>query len=160
MWSYSGRRDGWESDDNPNTHRENRRWMAVLTFRQWTEAESDPSLWLRWVFSNLCTSSIPWWFVEGLAHFCYFQRLSYLLSLALPNPLSMWHGIDYPGMQEFQDLFLDNLSHRMVEPSLRLSRRCFCRIYRNMMRAEGRADSLKVLEWVAEHGPMLFQNSN
>ena len=56
----------------------------------------------------------------------------------------MWHGIDYPGMQEFQDLFLNNLSHRMVEPSLRLYGRCFCRIFWNTMHAKGRADSLRL----------------
>ena len=72
------------------------------------------------------------------------------------NPLAMWHRIDYPGVQEFQDLFLDNFSHRIVEPTLRLLGRCFGRVYRNAMRAEGRANSLKVLERVAEHGPILL----
>ena len=62
------------------------------------------------------------------------------------NPLAVWHGIYYSDVQEFQHFFLDNLSHRIVQPFLRLPRRCFGRIYSDMMRAEGRADSLKVLE--------------
>ena len=58
------------------------------------------------------------------------------------NPLIVWYGIDYPDMQEFQDLFLDDFSHFIVQPTLRLPRRCFGGVYRNAMRAEGRADSL------------------
>ena len=59
------------------------------------------------------------------------------------NPLAVWHEIDYPGVQEFQDFFLDDLSHCIVEPTLRLPRRCFGRIYRNTMCAEGRLIPLR-----------------
>jgi hypothetical protein len=58
----------------------------------------------------------------------------------------MWHKIDDPGMQEFQNLFLNNLSHRIVKPTLGLPKRYRVRIYRDAMGAKGRADSLKVLE--------------
>ena len=29
-------------------------------------------------------------------------------------PLAMWHGINDPGVQELKDLFLNDISHRVV----------------------------------------------
>jgi hypothetical protein len=58
----------------------------------------------------------------------------------------MRHRIDNPGMQKFQDLFLNNLSHCFVKPTLGLPRRYIIWIYRDAIGAKSRADSLKVLE--------------
>jgi hypothetical protein len=38
-------------------------------------------------------------------------------------PLTMWHRIDNPSMQELKNLFLNNLSHHIVKPTLGLPRR-------------------------------------
>ena len=61
------------------------------------------------------------------------------------HPLTVRHEIDYPGVQELLDLHLDNLSHRIIYPTLRLPRRCARWVYRDAMSTEGRADSLKAL---------------
>jgi hypothetical protein len=53
--------------------------------------------------------------------------------------------IDDPGVQEFQNLFLNYLSHRIIKPTLWLSRRCRIQICRDAMGTKSRADSLKVL---------------
>ena len=58
----------------------------------------------------------------------------------------MWHRIDDLGVQEFQNLFLNNLSHHIIKPTLGLPRRYRIRIYRDAMGAKSRADTLKVLE--------------
>jgi hypothetical protein len=58
----------------------------------------------------------------------------------------MRYGIDDPGVQEFQDFFLNNLFYRIVKPTLGLPRRYRVRIYRDVMGAKGRANYLKVLE--------------
>jgi plasmid replication initiation protein len=68
----------------------------------------------------------------------------------------MRHGIDYPSMQKLENLFLDDLPHRIIEPTLRLTRGCARWVYRDARSAEGRADSLKVLERVTEYRSMVF----
>jgi hypothetical protein len=50
------------------------------------------------------------------------------------------------GVKKFQDLFLNNLSHRIVKPTLGLLRRYRIYFYRDAMGAKSRVDSLKVLE--------------
>jgi hypothetical protein len=46
---------------------------------------------------NNCHSSLLWHNLNG-AH-----------------PLTMWHRIDYPGVQKLENLFLDNLSHLIID---------------------------------------------
>jgi hypothetical protein len=60
--------------------------------------------------------------------------------------LTVRHGIDYPGVQEFEDLFLDSFPHLVVQPTLRLPRRCAGWVYRDAMGAKGRTNSLEILE--------------
>jgi hypothetical protein len=68
----------------------------------------------------------------------------------------MRHGIDYLGMQKLENLLLDDLSHCIIKPMLRLPIRCVGWVYRDAMSADGRADSLSVLERVTKNRPMLF----
>jgi hypothetical protein len=58
----------------------------------------------------------------------------------------MWHRIDDPGVQEFQDLFLNHISHHIIKPTLGLPRMYNVRICRDAMSAEDRTNSFKVLE--------------
>ena len=54
------------------------------------------------------------WFVFVLA--VLNDRHTSLLwyNLYRAHPLTMWHGINDPGMQELKDLFLNDISHRIV----------------------------------------------
>jgi hypothetical protein len=63
------------------------------------------------------------------------------------------------GVQEFEDFFLNNLSHRIVKPTIWLPRRYRVRICRDAMGAKSRANSVKVSELVAKSRAMLFQDS-
>jgi hypothetical protein len=67
----------------------------------------------------------------------------------------MWYSIDYPGVKEFKDLYLNNFPHRIVQPTLRFPRRCARWVYWDAMSAEGRTDSLEILEREAKDRSML-----
>jgi hypothetical protein len=58
----------------------------------------------------------------------------------------MWHMIDNPGMQQFQNLFLYYLSHCIVKPTLGLPRWYGIGICRDAMSAKSRVNALEILE--------------
>src|SRR5512141_777664 len=66
------------------------------------------------------------------------NRQSSLLwhNLDWANLLAVWYRIDNPGMQEFQDLFLYNLSHCIIESSLRFPRGSTLGVNKNTMGAK------------------------
>ena len=74
----------------------------------------------------------------------------------MANPLTVQNGVDDPGMQEFLNLFRNNLSHCIIKPTLGLPRGYRVKIYRDAMGAKSRANSLKVLVRVAKSRAMLF----
>ena len=55
-------------------------------------------------------------FILFILNDCHTSFLQYDLDRA--DPLAMRHGIDNPGMQEFHDLFLNNLAHSVVKSPL------------------------------------------
>jgi hypothetical protein len=61
-------------------------------------------------------------------------------------PLAMWHGIDYPGMQELKDLGLNDFPRCIVKPMLTLPRWSTSWVYRDAMCAKGRTDPFEILE--------------
>lgn len=51
------------------------------------------------------------------------------------DPFTILHGVDDTGVQELQHFFLDYLPHRIIQPSLMLSRWLMVWFHRNAMGA-------------------------
>ena len=164
MWKLScfDHRGGWEYDDTPNTHWGNKRKNAsptTLTFHQWKAVGSGLSLLLRWVSGNQCTFSTLRRYVVELTHFYCFNdcHSSFLWNhLHGTNLVTMWYGINNPKMKKFEDFLLHDFPHRIIEPTLRLSRRCTRRVNRNAMGIESWANPFEILQRIPEDRRMFL----
>jgi hypothetical protein len=71
-------------------------------------------------------------------------------------PIAMRHSINYPSMKKFKNLFLNDLSHLIINPTLGFPSRHTRRIGGNTMSAEGRTNTIKVFKSVAKDRSVLF----
>src|SRR6185503_14540628 len=66
-------------------------------------------------------------------------------------PFTMWHGVYYSGIQQFDNLFLHHITHSMAQPSLMLYDRLVLLLELYTMCAKSGANIFQVINRVADH---------
>ena len=162
MWSFFGHQGGLRFDDTRNTHQGNKRrngsW-GVLIFRnewQWEVILLSGIVKFPIVNAHLPPgdSSLRDKLVLFILNDCHPSFLRHYLDRA--NPFAIWHMIDDPDMQKFEDLLLNNLSHSIVKSPLGFPQWWRIRIDKDTMSAKSGTNPLEVLEWVANGRFMSF----
>src|SRR6185503_14021885 len=72
-------------------------------------------------------------------------------------PFTMWHGVYYSGIQQFDNLLLHHITHSMAQPSLMLYDWLVLLLELYMMCAKSGANTFQVVNRVADHLFVLLQ---
>jgi hypothetical protein len=72
----------------------------------------------------------------------------------------VWYGINNLGVKKFEDFLLHDFPHRIIQHSLRFSRRCARGIDWNAMGAKCWTYPLKILKEILKNRPMFLKNGD
>jgi len=87
----------------------------------------------------------------------YYRHSSFLGNhLDRDNPITMWYGINDPGVKKLEDFLFHDFPHRVIKPALWFTRGCARRVDWNAMGTKSSTNPLEIFQGIPNDRPTFF----